>query len=79
MMDPRLITLIADEINVPVDAIANHSGPETGDLENWDSFTHVTLMLRIEQEFEVKFTTDEIGSLTTPQKIFDALKEKGAL
>lgn len=30
------------------------------DVEDWDSLSHVNLILKIEKEFGVKFTVDEI-------------------
>jgi len=33
------------------------------DVENWDSLTHINLIVGIEREFKVKFTTAEVGSL----------------
>lgn len=30
------------------------------DVEDWDSLSHINLIMRIEREFGVKFTVDEI-------------------
>lgn len=32
------------------------------DIDDWDSLTHMQLILEIEEEFSIKFTTDEIKS-----------------
>ena len=33
------------------------------DVDGWDSLTHIRLMLSIEREFRIKFSTAEIGKL----------------
>ena len=33
------------------------------DVDNWDSLTHINMIVGMEREFKVKFTTPEVGSL----------------
>jgi acyl carrier protein len=33
------------------------------DVENWDSLSHVDLIVAIEKEFRVRFTTGEVSAL----------------
>lgn len=33
------------------------------DVPGWDSFNHVNLVILIEEEFGIRFTTDEVGSM----------------
>jgi acyl carrier protein len=33
------------------------------DVPGWDSFNHVNLIILIEEEFNVRFTTDEVSSM----------------
>jgi acyl carrier protein len=33
------------------------------DVENWDSLTHIDLIIAIEHEFKIKFTTGEVTAL----------------
>ena len=34
-----------------------------GDVDGWDSLTHIRLMLSVEKAFHVKFSTSDIGAL----------------
>ncbi len=47
-----------------------------GDVETWDSFAHINLMLGIEGEFGVEFDSDEIGSLMSVGDILEALQRR---
>jgi acyl carrier protein len=47
---------------------------QVGDIEAWDSFAHITLMLGIEAEFGVEFDSDEIGLLRSVGQILEALQ-----
>lgn len=33
------------------------------DVDGWDSLTHIRLILSVEKEFRIRFTTSEIGNL----------------
>jgi acyl carrier protein len=47
-----------------------------GEIECWDSFGHINLMLGIESEFGVEFDSDEIGNLVTVGQITEALQRR---
>ena len=47
-----------------------------GSVEKWDSLGHLNLILAIEDEFGVKFRTEEILELTSIEDITKALKQK---
>jgi acyl carrier protein len=47
-----------------------------GDIETWDSFNHINLMLAIEAEFGVEFDSDQIGTLLSAGQISDALEQR---
>jgi acyl carrier protein len=52
--------------------------PQTtaADIPKWDSFTHMTLLARIEQEFNVSFSFNEVSSFRSVGDILTALKER---
>jgi acyl carrier protein len=33
------------------------------EVDGWDSLTHIRLILSVEKEFKIRFTTSEIGNL----------------
>jgi acyl carrier protein len=45
-------------------------------IEGWDSLAHVQLMLSIEEEFDVTFTTEETAHMTSIPAILAVLREK---
>jgi acyl carrier protein len=46
-------------------------------LPNWDSFAQVKLIVGLEEEFDVKFTTDEVATLSTAGDLKRAIEAKG--
>ncbi|MDD2435199.1 MAG: acyl carrier protein [Bacilli bacterium] len=42
----------------------------------WDSFMHLDLIVAIEEEFNISFTPDEIGSIGSFKDIVSILKGK---
>jgi acyl carrier protein len=68
----RLRAVFSDVLEV-VD-IDMSSGLSMGDIEEWDSFAQINLMLAIEAEFSVEFESDEIGELLSIELIVRALE-----
>lgn len=46
------------------------------DVPSWDSFNHVNLIIAIELEFGVRFSTDEIASLQNVGDLKALLRQK---
>jgi acyl carrier protein len=46
-------------------------------LPNWDSFAQVKLVVGLEEEFDGKFTTDEVATLSSVGELKRALQSKG--
>ena len=34
------------------------------DVEGWDSFAHITIVVAVEEKYGVSFTTEELGQMT---------------
>ncbi len=77
MLNPlasRVHRIFADVFGVPVETILPESSPET--IETWDSLQHLTLVLALEQEFQVQFEPEEIETLISPAKVCSSIAEK---
>ena len=46
------------------------------DVAGWDSLTHVSLMMAIEEEFGIKFSTKEVMRFRNVGEMLSCLKEK---
>lgn len=42
----------------------------------WESIAHVEIVIALEEEFDIVFTQEEIGNMTTINKIIDLVKSK---
>jgi acyl carrier protein len=47
-------------------------------VENWDSLAQINIIVGLEEEFGIKFTTDEVASLANVGELKAALRAKGA-
>ncbi len=45
-------------------------------IENWDSLSHVNLMMALEQKFNVKLSLEEIEKLRDLESIYQTIKSK---
>ncbi len=47
------------------------------DVEGWDSFNHINLVLALEMAFDIAFTTEEIASMAKVDDLIVILRQKG--
>ena len=48
------------------------------DVEDWDSLNHINLIVAVEREFKVKFTTAEVLALKNVGDLMDLIARKTA-
>lgn len=60
------------------DSLRVHDDLSAQTLADWDSLAQVKLILGLEEEFGVKFTTAEVTELHSVQSLKSALAGKGA-
>jgi acyl carrier protein len=73
-MEEKLIKIFCNIFNVNENEISNKSSPEN--LENWDSLTHMDLVVSVEEEFEIRLTSDEIIEMKNFKMIKEILASK---
>ena len=46
------------------------------DIDNWDSLTHMLLISKVEEEFEIKFKLKELNNLNNVGNLVNIINEK---
>ncbi len=59
--EERLQEVFRDVFDMPDLVLKDEMAP--GEFDDWDSVQTVQLVLAIEREFSIKFTTDEVASI----------------
>jgi len=73
-IEERVKTIMADVFVCQIEDINENTKKE--DLDNWDSLQHLIFASKLESEFDVKFTPEEINSMTNFQLINSIVKRK---
>jgi acyl carrier protein len=47
------------------------------DIEDWDSVMHVSLIIQVEKEFGVRFSSSEVARLQDVGELIDLVESKG--
>lgn len=68
-LDERLRAICASVFNIEPAQLGDEASPET--IPEWDSLSHLTLVLAVEAEFGVAFEADEIPTLNTFGRLRD--------
>ena len=61
-----------------LDEVALDDGTTAEDIEEWDSLSHVRLVVALEREFGIKFTNAESEGLRTVGDLVDMILAKAA-
>jgi acyl carrier protein len=59
------------------DALRVGQGTARNDIDGWDSMADIKLILGVEEEYHIKFTTSEITRLRSVDDLIDALARRG--
>lgn len=78
-MDKKILLSRLNAIFIEVfddDTISLSEEITANDIEKWDSLNHIHLVMFIERDFDVRFTTEEIQSWIRVGDIMDSLLKK---
>lgn len=70
----KLISIIANSLNCKPETLNENSG--LGRHEQWDSLGHVTIMLSLEEHYNVSIDETNIAKLNTVKKIYDYINRE---
>lgn len=58
------------------DTIEVHDETTADDIEDWDSFEHINLIVAIEKKFQIKFKMGEVSKLKDVSEMVDLILER---
>jgi acyl carrier protein len=70
----NLERIFAEVFFIPENGV--HDSLALRDISSWDSMSHMMLIVRVEEEFSVELTGDEIADFRTVKDIREALKRR---
>ncbi|WP_326981871.1 acyl carrier protein [Chryseobacterium sp. MYb264] len=70
----KLTTIFHDELDN--DEIVLHFETTADDIEEWDSLSHIQLIVAVEKAFKVRFTSSEIQSWNNVGEMIDCILSK---
>ena len=70
-INQKLLNIFKDILNYPHDALGDHMTPEH--IAEWDSINHITLIMEIQSEFGIVFTTLEIKAIKSVGDLQDVI------
>jgi acyl carrier protein len=70
----RLRQVVSDMLEVDIDNINENSSSDN--IEQWDSLSHIKLVMAIEVEFNVKLTPEEMMDMLSVKLIKNILEDK---
>lgn len=74
-LQDEVIARVSQVIKVPDGELDVDSG--LGTVQNWDSLSHATLVLVLEEAFDICFDFDELDQIVTVGAITRSLEAKG--
>lgn len=72
-MSEKIINIIANVLNVPVDKVTVDT--EIGELDEWDSLHNVTIFAELQKQFGITITQTMLVDLENVADIIDLVEE----
>ena len=79
-MERREILMQINEIFIDTldnDEIVIEETTQATDVDEWDSLSHIMLVVAIEKHFKIRFTSKEIQSWKNVGEMLNCIQEKG--
>jgi acyl carrier protein len=73
-LKPQIQQVIADIFGLAPESVDANTSPET--VDDWDSISHLNLVLSLEDAFQVTFSPDEIAKLVSVGAILEQIAQK---
>ena len=73
-MDEILQKIFRDTFNKP-NLILNDN-LDASHVDTWDSFNHINLIINVEEEFNIRFTTEEISLVENVGQLKKLIRKK---
>ena len=73
-MKNQVLKIMADVFKIDVNEIPNEIKP--GMIEQWDSLRHLLLIVKLEEEFQIRFTDNELIGLKDLDSIIETVTYK---
>jgi acyl carrier protein len=74
-MKERVHGVISQVFGVPLEAVTDDTSADS--IEQWDSLTHIDLILSLESEFRISLTPEEAMQMISVKLIKMILEERG--
>jgi acyl carrier protein len=69
----RVSGIAADHFGQP--GLNLNRATTAADVEGWDSIAHIQLMMRIEEEFGIRFKTAEVSAVKNVGELVDRIRD----
>jgi acyl carrier protein len=73
----EILAWVAQVFEAPVEKISLET--KMGQIDNWDSMGVLTLMARMDEDFQILLTEEEIEQMRSVRDILDVLRKHGQL
>jgi acyl carrier protein len=71
-IDSRVATVLSEIFTIPAESVGPDTSTET--IEQWDSLQHLTVILSLEEEFDIQLDDDEAVQVTSFPVIIDVVR-----
>ena len=68
--------IFADVLDLDLDEVTLKKDTTAEDIEEWDSLSHIRLVVSVEQHYGIKFSTAEIEALKSVSDLVDCILAK---